>query len=108
MKNPIIIDGEILLSDEDIFLLIRERLGNEVANEIQRIIDDLQMENAVLNDSVEDHDACEKQLWKCGKTLEEIEVRIRKLIRKIETEGELDRTDLRNQALKIYNLIDCP
>ena len=91
MKNPLIVDGEILLSDEDIFLFVREKAGDEVANEIQRIIDDLRMESEELH-YYEDK-------------FNKAEVETRKLIRRIETDHELNRTDLRNHAMKIFKII---
>lgn len=95
MKNPIIIDGEILLSDEDIFQFIREKAGDEVTKEIQRIIDDLRMENCFLANSVDAYDSCKKELV-------QIEMEIRNLIRQIETDAELNRHELRQQTSKIY------
>lgn len=90
MKNPLIVDGEILLCDEDIFLFVREKAGDEVANEIQRIIDDLRIENEEYKSEFE--------------RLDRIEMETRSLIRQIETDQELNRTALRNQAMKIFKI----
>lgn len=91
MKNPLIVDGEILLCDEDIFLFVREKAGDEVANEIQRIIDDLRMES--------------EELSYYESKFDKLEVEIRSLIRRIETDHELNRIDLRNHAKKIFKIM---
>lgn len=56
MKNPIIVKidnkDEILLSDEDVMSLIREKLGDEVAAAVQGRIDDLEDDIDALQDEI--------------------------------------------------------
>lgn len=107
MKNPIIVKidnkDEILLSDEDVMSLIREKLGDEVADTVQEIIDDLKCEADGTNSDLYSYEA---QAEIMNDAALDIEHEVNELLCYIECKERLKRSELLKSLRKIKRILD--
>lgn len=107
MKNPIIVKidnkDEILLSDEDVMSLIREKLGDEVAAAVQEIIDDLKYEADGTNSDLHSYEA---QVEIMNDAAHDIKYEADELLCYIEFKERLKRSELLKSLREIKRILD--